>query len=203
MTDQTASDDALVPAAEGEASSDAHMKSGKLPGKKLVLFFIAPILLLAMTGAGIYFSGLADSFLGGGEAEEELLAEAQHGPSVYYDLPEMLVNLNTSGRKTGYLKISVSLELASEKDIEHLQGVMPRIVDNFQVYLREMRVEDLQGSAGLQRLREELLLRVSNAARPAVVRDVLFREMLIQKRAEPWPTRTSRPARRAPSTKRP
>jgi flagellar FliL protein len=78
------------------------------------------------------------------------------------------------------LKISVSLEIASEKDAPQLEQVMPRIVDNFQVYLRELRIEDLRGSAGLQRLREELLLRVATAAQPVVVKDVLFREMLIQ-----------------------
>ncbi len=64
--------------------------------------------------------------------------------------------------------------------MEKLESILPRIVDNFQVYLRELRVEDLNGSAGLQRLREDLLLRVTNAAAPAVVKDVLFRELLIQ-----------------------
>ncbi len=61
-----------------------------------------------------------------------------------------------------------------------LDGMMPRIVDSFQIYLRELRVEDLQGSAGLQRLREELLLRVNAAIAPAKARDVLFKEMLVQ-----------------------
>jgi flagellar FliL protein len=92
----------------------------------------------------------------------------------------MLVNLNSSGRKAGYLKISVSLEVSSDKDMEQLRDALPRIVDNFQVYLRELRVEDLRGSAGLQRLREELLLRVNTAVQTAEVRDVLFREMLVQ-----------------------
>ncbi len=92
----------------------------------------------------------------------------------------MLVNLNTSGRRAGYLKISVSLEVASEEDFARLDAILPRIVDDFQVYLRELRIEDLHGSAGLQRLREELFMRVSNAAAPTEVRDVLFREMLIQ-----------------------
>jgi flagellar FliL protein len=152
-----------------------------MPGKKLVLFIMLPIFLVGLAGAGAYVSGLADSLIGAGEpAEAELLIEEEEGPSVYYDLPDMLVNLNTSGRKTGYLKISVSLEIGSEEDAEHLDTVLPRIVDNFQVYLRELRVEDLSGSAGLQRLREELLTRVSNAAAPTPVRDVLFREMLIQ-----------------------
>jgi len=108
------------------------------------------------------------------------LAKEEEGPSAYYDLPDMLVNLNSTGRKKSYLKISLSLELASEEDVKRLEEVLPRIIDNFQVYLRELRIEDLRGSAGLQRLREELLLRVITAAQPAVVRDVLFREMLIQ-----------------------
>ena len=41
---------------------------------------------------------------------------------------------------------------------------MPRIVDKFQIYLRGVRVEDLRGSDGMHRLREELLLRVGRGA---------------------------------------
>jgi flagellar protein FliL len=58
--------------------------------------------------------------------------------------------------------------------------VMPRIVDSFQVYLRELRVEDLQGAAGVHLLREELLTRVNASVKPVKVNDVLFREMLVQ-----------------------
>jgi flagellar FliL protein len=58
--------------------------------------------------------------------------------------------------------------------------MMPRIIDNFHVYLRELRAEDLRGSAGLYRLREELLIRVQAIADPVVVRDVLFKEVLVQ-----------------------
>ncbi len=69
----------------------------------------------------------------------------------------MLVNLNSAGRRASYLKISVSLELENPADIPRIEAIMPRIVDNFQVYLRELRIEDLKGSAGLYRLREEPL----------------------------------------------
>ena len=181
MTDQTNIQD---PDAEGDgegADGEAPVRARRLPGKKLVLFIALPMLLIGLAGMGIYFSGLADSLIGAEEHEGELLSqEEDDGPAVYYDIPEMLVNLNSSGRKTGYLKISVSVEVGSEADAEQLETVLPRIVDSFQVYLRELRVEDLSGSAGLQRLREELLMRVSNAATPTVVRDILFREMLIQ-----------------------
>lgn len=179
MTDQTNTQD---PDAEGDgegADGEAPVRARRLPGKKLVLFIALPMLLIAVAGAGVYFSGLADSLIGVEEGEGELLTE-EEGPSVYYDIPDMLVNLNSSGRKTGYLKLSVSVEVGSEEDAGQLEMVLPRIVDSFQVYLRELRVEDLSGSAGLQRLREELLIRVSNAAAPTVIRDLLFREMLIQ-----------------------
>ena len=181
MTDQTEIQDPNVEGDGEGADGEAPGGARRLPGKKLVLFIALPMLLIGLAGAGVYFSGLADSLIGAEEHEGELLTEEEEeGPSVYYDIPEMLVNLNSSGRKTGYLKISVSVEVGSEADAEQLKTVLPRIVDSFQVYLRELRVEDLSGSAGLQRLREELLMRVSNAAAPTVVRDILFREMLIQ-----------------------
>ena len=61
-----------------------------------------------------------------------------------------------------------------------IAAMMPRIIDNFQIYLRELRVEDLRGSDGIYRLREELLARVNAAVAPVKVTDVLFKEMLVQ-----------------------
>jgi len=57
---------------------------------------------------------------------------------------------------------------------------MPRIVDQFQSYLRELRVDDLRGSAGVMRLKEELLRRINVAAAPYPVKDVLLKEMIVQ-----------------------
>ncbi len=176
-----ANEEALVEEGGEEDQADAPSKKRKMPGKKLVLFIVLPVLLLVGGGAGAYFTGLADPLLGKRTAEADGgQEEAPIVPSVYFDLPDMLVNLNTGSRKSSFLKMSVSLEMEDEATIERLKEVMPRIVDNFQVYLRELRIEDLSGSAGLERLREELLLRVNAAIRPAQVRDVLFKEMLVQ-----------------------
>jgi flagellar FliL protein len=57
---------------------------------------------------------------------------------------------------------------------------MPRIQDLFQTYLRDMRPEELRGSEGSYRLREELITRASVAAAPARVTDVLFVELMIE-----------------------
>jgi len=172
-------------------------RRSKMSGKKLVLFIVLPLLLLLGTAAGLYFTGTITKLMGGKEAahgEEhaaaaEAPAPAAHGAAEsgeqgkatrFFDLPDMLVNLNTGNRKTSFLKISVSLELAKADDLPRLQWLMPRVIDTFQTYLRELRVEDLRGSAGLYRLREELLSRVNAAVAPAKVNDVLFREMLVQ-----------------------
>ena len=174
---------------DGEGGGDSAAKPAKkkkLAGKTLVLGIILPLLLLVGGGAGAYLTGALDSIMGGGhgkaesKADTEAKAEEAKKNYVYYELPEILVNLNTADRKVHYLKISVSLELESKEDISKVQAVLPRIIDNFQVYLRELRIEDLRGSAGLYRLREELLTRVATAAAPAKVSDVLFKEMLVQ-----------------------
>lgn len=182
---------------EGEGSdesSEAAPSGGGGKKKKILIILILLLGVVAVAG-GVYFSGILDSLLHssggekpaaehaeskkeekkGGEAKAPEVAEA-----VFYDLPEILVNLNTTGRKQNFLKIRVSLELADRLDAPKIEAVMPRIIDNFQVYLRELRVEDLQGSAGMLRLREELLTRVNAAVKPAKVNDVLFKEMLIQ-----------------------
>ena len=107
-------------------------------------------------------------------------AEDQNGKPVFYPLGDLLVNLAGEGKHPNFLKVKVTLQLADEKDVPLMEAIKPRIIDNFQVYLRELRIEDLRGSAGMYRLREELLLRVTEAAQPIRVRDVLFQEMLVQ-----------------------
>lgn len=70
--------------------------------------------------------------------------------------------------------------LARKEDAVTVQAAMPRVLDLFQGYLREVRPEELRGSAGTYRLREELVARVNVAAAPARVLDVLFTELLVQ-----------------------
>jgi flagellar FliL protein len=165
-------------AEEPQDAAAAAPKKKKFSGKKLVLFILLPALLLGGGGAAAFFMGL----IGGAKAEQtaEEQKPAETGPSIYYEMPEMLVNLVSTGKKPSYLKLKVNLELKDEEASKQIEAVLPRIVDSFQIYLRALRVEDLQGSAGILRLRQELLTRVADAAKPTEVRDVLFKEMLVQ-----------------------
>ena len=173
--------DTATDAADGEIDLDDDFvpDKKKFSGKKIVLFFVLPLLLLGGGAAGVMYSGL---LAGDGEQQAAPSAADQRvtAQTIFFDLPEMLVNLNSTGRRPNFLKMRVSLELASDRDIERLRQLSPRIIDTFQVYLRELRVEDLRGSAGVYRLREELLARVNAAVRPVEVKDVLFKEMLVQ-----------------------
>ena len=175
-------------AAGDDEEGDGGQTSGGGGKKKLIIIIALVFLVIVGGAAGAYFMGLLDPVvemiigpedaLEGEDGGEE--GEGGDGRAVFYDLQELLVNLNTGGRKSSFLKIRISLELASARDKAKMDTIMPRVIDNFQTYLRELRITDLKGSAGMYRLREELLVRVNAAAAPAKIKDVLFKEMLIQ-----------------------
>lgn len=162
-----------------EVSEDAPVKSGGK--KKLIMFIAIVVVLLIAIAAGLYFSGVAQVLLGG-HKKATVAAAPPPPPPVpsFHDLPDMLVNLNTNGRKASYLKLTISLQLDNKLDDPKIDAALPRILDTCQVYMRELRFEDLKGSAGLYRLREELLMRISQVLAPVKVDDVLFKEMVIQ-----------------------
>lgn len=167
-------------ALDAEQDEDGEPKKRKkLSGKVLVLFILLPLLIIGGGAGGAYYAGVFNT---PELTEEEIAAKAaeMNKKVVFYDLPEMLVNLNSSTSSSSFLKLGVSLELADEAAIADLELLIPRIMDNFQVYLRELRKEDLNGSQGVFRLKEELLMRINNSATPVKVNDVLFKELLVQ-----------------------
>ncbi|MCW0181448.1 flagellar basal body-associated FliL family protein [Zavarzinia sp.] len=175
----------------GEAGANGEGGKARKGGKLKLLLIALPVLLL-LGGAGAYFAGLLDPLLGKGT--EEGAAEGGHGEGaaagekggeahadpIFYDMPDMLVNLHTTGNRAAYLKIKLSLQFGDPAVTAVLQKVQPRLIDSFQIYLRELRLEDLEGSAGLMRLKEELLARANQMMAPAAIDDVLFKEMLVQ-----------------------
>jgi len=160
----------------------------RVSGKRLIIF--AVVIVLFLVGGGVGAAFMLGLFGGSEPPPAEAAVEGEAAPAAppppqatrafFFEVPDLIVNLNTNGRKSTFLKIKIALELEGPQDTDRINEVLPRIVDNFQVYLRELRVDDLNGSAGMYRLREELLRRVNLAARPVRVRDVLFKEMLVQ-----------------------
>lgn len=117
----------------------------------------------------------------GKKAEGGGHGEGGEGSGAFLEIPTMIVNLAGDEEETPrYLRLTVQLELADPSERADVESVIPRVIDQFQTYLRELRVRDLRGSAGIYRLQMELLWRVNQAAAPAEIKDVLFQEILIQ-----------------------
>jgi flagellar FliL protein len=162
------------PETEGEGAEAAAAKK-----KKLIMFGGAGAAALLLIGGGAFF------FLGGSKKAEDphgapAGAEAHAKAPVFVDLPEMTVNLSALDGRATFLKVKVALEVADQEVVTKITPVLPRVLDAFQVYLRELRASDLDGSAGLFRVKEDLQKRINIAIYPGRVEAVLFREIVIQ-----------------------
>jgi flagellar FliL protein len=200
-----AGDDAALPAVSEAAEGDdaAAPARKKLP----LLFIVIPAALVVLGGGGgaafLLMQPKAEAADGGhaakagghakstkkggghgagagGEANPAL-GVISDGPDgvIFYTLPDLVVNIQTTGGRPTFLKLKLTLEMKDAGLAEHLQAEMPRMQDMFQSFLRELRPEDLAGSAGSFQLRAEILRRVNLIAAPGKVDAVLIEEMLV------------------------
>jgi len=179
--------------AEGEAPAKK-----KMSGKKLVLFFILPaVLVLGGGGAAAYLllfnGGHPEQHADAGHGKEkggEHAGESTPGPNgttitegenvFFVTMPEMLVNIGGPDGRPAFLKLKLTIEAPNQEAVTTLTSQLPRVSDEFNGFLRELRTDDLAGSAGAYRLRLELLRRVNLAIAPAQVNAVLIEEMMVQ-----------------------
>lgn len=173
-------------ASKGDDDLAEGLEQKKTSGKKIIIIVAAAFIVLALGGGAAFF------FMSGGDDKDHQQAEdIAHGGQeselapeeatelLFLELEPMLINLDTAGGKPKYLKLIISLEVDKQTSLDDLNKKMPRIIDQFQTYLRQLRIEDLNGSAGMFRLKEELLIKVNEAVYPTRVNDVLFKEMLV------------------------
>ena len=167
--------EADAPETEGAEGEAAAPKKGFL-SRKLIIMAAAGLLVLGGGGGGAWF------FLFKKEQQEEKPAPVAVKPPAFVDMPEVLVNLSGTGNngRAQYLKARIVLEVTDQKIAEEIKPVLPRVLDSFQTYLREMRSTDLEGSAGLYRVRDELTRRVNLAVAPSRINAVLFKEIVVQ-----------------------
>ena len=156
--------------AEGEAAT----KTGFL-SKKLIILAAAALLALGGAGGGTWYFFF-------NKKHDDKPAPVAVKPPAFLDMPEVLVNLSGSGTngRAQFLKAKIVLEISDQKLADEIKPVLPRVLDSFQTYLREMRSSDLEGSAGLYRVRDELTRRVNLAVAPSRINAVLFKEIVVQ-----------------------
>lgn len=160
---------------EAEGAADGAEAIPAKKGKLKLIIAVAGFVAILGAGAGWFF-------LTRGHHGEEKHAEAPPPkPPSFIEVPDMMVNLvGAPGERVQYLKVKVVLEVKEEKQLEAIKPTLPRVTDLFQTYLRELRPSDINGSAGLFRLKEELTKRVNLALAPQQVNAVLFKEIIVQ-----------------------
>lgn len=196
MSDKKKEAPEATEAKEGEATEGAEGAPKK--GKKKLVFIAGGLGAVIIIVAGLFLSGMLGGKKEGAETEEHAAAaeekgghggEGGHGEKgaapavvgpVYYELPEFLVNLSSTTTRVSFLKMSVTLELRDQAAVAIMDANKPRIQDTFNTYLRELRPSDIQGSAGILRLKTELIARLNGTIEEGVVKDILFGEIIVQ-----------------------
>lgn len=160
--------------ADNEQTDEAEGDVPASGGKRKLIIIASAFLVLLGGAAGGYFLFFA-------KKAPEKIAELPPPKALFVEMPDLLVNMSTAaGERTQYLKIKVVLEVKDQPLVAQIQPNIPRMVDIFQTYLREVRPSDLAGSAGMFRLKEELTRRVNSTIAPHQVSAVLFKEFLVQ-----------------------
>jgi flagellar FliL protein len=151
---------------------DASVPPKRSKRKLLIILAAALLVLGAGGGFGAYM------FLGGAApADGEPAVVVDTTPPVFYDMPEIVIRLD--GGQGQYLKLATVLDLAPEHTPDQMKAVEPRLLDMMQTYLIELKPDDIKGTAGMYRVRQELLRRV-NDVMPGSTKDILFKTIILQ-----------------------
>jgi flagellar FliL protein len=147
----------------------------KAPRNKKKLAIVgAAVAVLLIVGGGIGYS------LMGGDDSGSDSDSAGAGPETFVDIPPMTVNLRSADGTPRFLRVHLMLVPTSASKQEEITQKLPLILDAYQPFLRELRPEDLAGSAAAFRLKEEMLIRANREVGANSVADVLIQDLVQQ-----------------------
>ena len=172
-----AADDEAVADGEEVLVGEGAAAAARPRRKKLLIIGAAAALVLVGGGTG------AALLMGGGEAETEVAAHDGGEDDVLnqpVDVPPLLVNLRSPDNAPHFLKVHVLLVPGPKSSAEALKNKVPVLLDVYQPFLRELRPEDLAGSAAVFRIKEQLLVRARETLGDGHVKDVLVQDLIQQ-----------------------
>lgn len=146
--------------------------------KKRMIIIGAVVAVVLIVAAAVYFLFFASR--PSAEEARKAAEEAAREGVVYVDMPEMVVNLRSPDGQNAFLKINFALAAKDEKIAEELKKELPAIRDAMQPFLRELRPEDLAGSAAVYRIKEEMTRRAVQRVGPDKIDDIMIQDMVQQ-----------------------
>lgn len=139
---------------------------------------------LALVGAGVAIALLGAGggayVLMAGKEGEGARAPVGAGPESFVEIPPLTVNLRSADGTPRFLRVHLMLVPTSAGRQEEITSKLPLIIDAYQPFLRELRPEDLAGSAAAFRLKEEMLIRANSEVGEGAVADVLIQDLVQQ-----------------------
>ncbi|MDG2534038.1 flagellar basal body-associated FliL family protein [Sphingomonas sp. HITSZ_GF] len=173
-----------------EAAKAAKPKSKK---KLILIGAAAGVLLLGGGGATAFMlsggSAKAETAEGGHAKPEAKAAEGGHGDSggeaeggkdAYLDVPAFMVNLRSPDGQARFLKLHFMIVPGDGIAPDAMKEKLPLLLDSFQPFLRELRPEDLAGSAAVFRIKEEMMVRSTATLGEGQVKDILIQDLVQQ-----------------------
>lgn len=148
-------------------------ETAKPPRFSKKMLIIAGICLLLVVGGG----AAAWLLLGNSDSPHE---SEESAAEVYVEVPAMVINLRSADGAPRLIKLRLMLVPTDAAGAPAITARLPVIIDSFQPFLRELRPEDLAGSAAIFRIKEELLVRANGAAGTGTVKDVLIQDLIQQ-----------------------
>lgn len=135
--------------------------------------------IIAASGAVLLLGGAVTGTLlltrdnGASSAEESDAAG-------FVEVPPLVVNLRSANGSARFLRLRLLIVPSSSASGAVIREKLPLIIDRYQPFLRELRPEDLSGSAAVYRIKEELLLRSGDVLGAGIVTDILIQDLIQQ-----------------------
>jgi flagellar FliL protein len=151
---------------------DQEPQKPKKFNTKVILAIIA--LLLLMVGGWFIYKNIVHN-------EEKTIEESLMGQIFFLDLEPITVNLRAgSENNLAWLRIKVTLEVKGQNNYDLLKKMTPKVMDVFQTYLKELKKSDLDGSFGIYKIKDEMMMRINVILAPTQIENILFQEFILQ-----------------------
>lgn len=156
----------------------------KANGGKTKFIIIGVIVLLIAGAVGLFFSPIGVKLMGNKTTSQTKEAAPDATINInqiaFTTLPEILLNLRNASGKSSFMKVTFTIQCPTKEVADRVDKLKPIIMDQFQEYLRGLDIEDISGSAGIQRMKNELLLRTNTIIAPDKATEILIGPFLIQ-----------------------
>ena len=169
-----------------ETAAEAKDLAAAMPPKKngVTIFLILNSLLLAgvlamqvlKPGAAAAPAAAAEA---GTHAKAEAAAPAKAGPGPMVRLADFIIHLRNPEAER-YARLSFEIEVGSDLDRDKMTARLPQIRESFIAYLSDQTLEDLRGSEGIRKTKEQLFARLGAIAPEASPRAIYITDLVIQ-----------------------